>query len=354
MKRALSLAARGRGWTSPNPLVGAVCVKGGKIIGEGYHRFYGDLHAEAHALRRAGSWARGATLYVTLEPCAHSGKTSPCVKAILKSGVRRVVAAMRDPNPAVAGKGLRRLRAGGVRVETSLLEKEARRLNEGYLSRLKRKRPFVTLKAAVTLDGKTATEAGRSRWISSQASRRLVHSLRAAMDAILVGANTVRRDNPKLTSHGRGRNPLRVVMTSALEIPKSARLLNGLPGETLLACADSVSQKRIQGFTDQGVAVISLPKKDGRASPRAVLTFLAEMGIANLLLEGGGELNASFLRENLVDRLLLFVSPKIVGGRLAPTLAGGEGTLTMASAKRFRIMETQRIAEDLLIVAEPV
>ncbi|MDD5225073.1 MAG: bifunctional diaminohydroxyphosphoribosylaminopyrimidine deaminase/5-amino-6-(5-phosphoribosylamino)uracil reductase RibD [bacterium] len=358
MDLALRLARKADGMTNPNPRVGAVVVKSGRIVGKGYHRRAGTPHAEIHALREAGKLARGATLFVTLEPCDHHGRTGPCTEAVKAAGIRRVVAGMRDPNPLVSGKGLARLRRQGVRVESGLQEKTCRDLNEDYVKFITTGLPFVTFKAAASLDGRVATGTGESRWISGEASRRLVHRLRAKSDAILAGIGTVRKDDPELTARPdrkTGKNPLRVVMDSRLGIPLNARMLRSpLPAPTLIATTKKSSPKKREILRRRGVEVLVLPENKGKVDPRALLRALGKRGVMSLLLEGGPELASAFLQAGLIDKLMIFLAPKLIGGKLAPGILAGVGITRLKSAIPVRDRKIQKVGEDLLITAYPV
>ncbi|MCX5865992.1 MAG: bifunctional diaminohydroxyphosphoribosylaminopyrimidine deaminase/5-amino-6-(5-phosphoribosylamino)uracil reductase RibD [Proteobacteria bacterium] len=358
MDLALRLARRADGMTNPNPRVGAVVVRAGRIVGKGYHRRAGTPHAEIHALKEAGKKARGATLYVTLEPCAHQGRTGPCTETIPAAGIRRVVAGMRDPNPLVSGRGLARLRKHGIRIESGVQEKACRSLNEDYAKFITTGLPFVTFKAAASLDGRVATGTGESRWISGEASRRLVHRLRAKSDAILVGIGTIRKDDPELTSRPgqkTGGKPLRVVMDSRLRIPLNARVLGPpLSAPTLIATTKKSPPGKRELLRRRGIEVIVLPEKQGKVDPRALLRVLGKRGVMSLLLESGPELASAFLREKLIDKFLIFLAPKLIGGKLAPGILAGAGIASLKAAIPVRDRKIQVVGEDLLITAYPV
>jgi diaminohydroxyphosphoribosylaminopyrimidine deaminase/5-amino-6-(5-phosphoribosylamino)uracil reductase len=313
MARALELAAHGLGRTWPNPPVGAVFVRGGRIVGEGYHTRAGAAHAEVEALRRAGRRARGATLYVTLEPCTHHGRTPPCVEALLPLGLRRVVVAMPDPDPRVRGRGIRRLRGARIPVVVGPGAEQARVLTAGYCTRVLRGRPQVTLKLAATLDGRIATASGASRWITGPAARALAHGLRDVSDAVLVGAATVRADDPRLTCRlPGGRDPLRVVLAGPrLDLPSGARVLTA--GTVVIAPRDAPAA-RVAALRRRGVDVLLLPAKRGRVSFAAVARALGARGITSLLVEGGGTVAAAAIRSGVADRLILFLAPVLFGG----------------------------------------
>ena len=316
MRAALAEAAKGIGRTSPNPAVGAVLVKDGQIVGRGYHRRAGAAHAEVVAIRRAGKRARGAELYTTLEPCNHYGRTPPCTSAILDAGVARVICALRDPNPIVNGRGIARLRRAGIPVFAGVLGAEAARLNRPYLKHMRSGLPWVTLKAAVTLDGKIATSRGDSRWVSTSQSRAEVHRLRDRVDAILVGSNTARLDNPRLTTRvgPKGRNAIRVVLDARLRLPLSLQLFRSpLAARTIVATAESTQTARAKRLLRRGIEVWLVPSRVGRLDLLAVLRRLGKEGVVHLLVEGGAEVFGAFIDQGLADELLLFLAPKLVG-----------------------------------------
>ncbi|HUV04477.1 MAG TPA: bifunctional diaminohydroxyphosphoribosylaminopyrimidine deaminase/5-amino-6-(5-phosphoribosylamino)uracil reductase RibD [Armatimonadota bacterium] len=347
MKRALTLARRGR--TSPNPMVGAVVVRDGQIVGEGCHPRAGEPHAEVFALERAGPLANGADLYVTLEPCCHHGRTPPCTDAIIRSGVRRVFAAMIDPGPTVSGKGIEILRSAGIEVQVGLLEPQARRLNEAYIKRVTTGLPFVLWKAAMTLDGKIATRTGDSRWITGERARKEVHRLRSRYDAVLVGIGTVLADDPELTVRGiRGAvNPLRVVVDSRASLPLDARVLDS-EAQTLVAVTGNAPEEKVEALRNAGARVLVLPAwAGGQVDLRALMSELSNQGLNGVLLEGGGELAASMLEMGLVDKGLIFIAPKIVGGRSARTPVEGEGIELMSRALGVSKPRIRRFGEDI-------
>lgn len=354
MTRALHLAARGRGRTSPNPMVGAVVVSGRRIVGEGFHRTAGGPHAEAIALHAAGPRAKNGTLYITLEPCSHTRKrTAPCVPAILAAGIRRVVVAMRDPNPQVNGEGLRRLTRAGLSVTAGCLERQAGQLNDSYVHRMRTGRPLVVLKMAMTLDGKTATAAGESQWITGPDARRHAHRLRNQADAIMVGINTVLADDPQLTVRlGKpiARQPLRVIMDSTLKIPLTAQVLSSRSRQgTLIATTQRAPHTRLARLRQRGIFVLVLPGEKGRVSLRACLKQLARMGVNRLLIEGGSELAASALQAGVVNRLHLYIAPRLLGGTDAKGVIGGPSPYSLARAHSVSHLSTKKIGSDLLI-----
>ncbi|MGI9952345.1 bifunctional diaminohydroxyphosphoribosylaminopyrimidine deaminase/5-amino-6-(5-phosphoribosylamino)uracil reductase RibD [Moorellaceae bacterium AZ2] len=351
MRRALELARRGLGRTAPNPAVGAVIVQGGEIVGEGYHQKAGTPHAEVHALREAGERARGSTLYVTLEPCCHYGKTPPCTEAIIAAGIKKVVAAMVDPNPKVAGRGIRRLREAGLEVEVGLLEKEARRLNEAFIKYITTGLPWVTLKMALTLDGKIATRTRASRWITGEASRLKAHELRNTHDAILVGIGTILADDPELTTRlPGGRDPVRVILDSRLRLPLNARVVNlKSSAPTLVATTEEAPRERREELARAGVEVVVLPSVEGKVSWPALLENLAQRQITSILVEGGAEVNGSALARGVVDRVVAFIAPKIFGGREAPGAVAGPGVSRPEEAWKLEEVEVEPSGEDILI-----
>ena len=357
MQSALELAAGGTGWVSPNPMVGCVIVQDGEVVGRGYHQRFGGPHAEVHALREAEDRARGSVLYVTLEPCCHTGKTPPCVDAILRAHVGRVVVAMRDPNPRVDGGGLARLESAGIQVAVGVCEGEARRLNEAFVKYVTTRRPFVTSKSAITLDGKIATRSGASRWITGEAARAAGHQLRHANDAILVGIGTVLQDDPQLTTRlpgQRGANPLRIVVDSTLRLAPTAQVADvAQDRRTLIATTEQATGAKIQALQERGVEVIRLPAcGDGRVSLDALCTVLGERGVASLLVEGGAALAAALLRQRLIDKMVFFVAPKIIGGD-GISVFGSCGVDTMEQALLLQDLTSRPIGGDVMLEAYP-
>jgi diaminohydroxyphosphoribosylaminopyrimidine deaminase/5-amino-6-(5-phosphoribosylamino)uracil reductase len=353
MRQALGLARRGLGRTSPNPPVGAVVVARGRIVGRGWHRRPGAAHGEAAALLDAGPRARGATLYVTLEPCNHQGRTGPCTEAILAAGVRRVVFGARDPNPEVRGGGAGRLRRAGLEVVGGIERAACEELIAGFTSLVRRGRPLVTLKLAATLDGRIATRSGDSRWISGPASRRLVHLWRDEMDAVMVGIGTVLADDPQLTCRRRGgRDPLRVIVDSRLRIPLSAVVLTKEAAPATVIGTVISTGRKLAALRARGATVLSLPGRGGRVSLRRLLEALGERGIASVLLEGGATLAAAAVREQVVDRLALFLAPRLIGGDGQPMLAS-LGVRRLADAAQLRWLGVERVGDDWLLRAAP-
>lgn len=362
MRQALRLAARGRGTVRPNPMVGAVVVADGTVVGSGYHRRAGGPHAEIAALRQARIRSRGATLYTTLEPCCHTEKrTPPCVPAILESGVRRVVVAMRDPNPHVAGRGIRQLRRAGVSVDVGCLGHEAATLNEVYLHWTKTGRPFVVLKAAMTLDGKIATASGESQWITGAKARAHVHQLRSRVDVIAVGVETALKDDPQLTVRVSGgkrsvtgiRQPVRMIFDSRLRIPFGARVLQGTEQvPTIIATTNLAGPRKVERLRKMGVEVLVLPSRGSRVSLGKCLQALGSMGFSSMLVEGGAELHAGFLRESLVNRVCLYVAPALLGGQESKGLLGGRSPRSLADIVSLSNVHFESLGTDALITGD--
>lgn len=352
MARALQLAEQGLWTTTPNPRVGCVLVSDGEIIGEGWHVKAGEPHAEVHALRMAGARARGATAYVTLEPCAHFGRTPPCAKGLIEAGVGRVVAAMQDPNPLVAGKGLAMLADAGIATASGLLESEARELNIGFVSRMTRGRPWLRLKAAASLDGKTALNNGVSQWITGPEARRDGHRWRARACAILTGIGTVRDDDPLLNVRDveTSRQPLRVVVDSRLEMPLTARMLQS-GGPVLIAAAvdDPVRRAALQA---QGAEVLCLPNPHGKVALPDLLLALGQRGINEVHAEAGFKLNGSLLREGLVDELLLYLAPCLIGHDAAG-LFNLPALTALTNKTQLKIRDLRQLGQDIRLIARP-
>jgi diaminohydroxyphosphoribosylaminopyrimidine deaminase / 5-amino-6-(5-phosphoribosylamino)uracil reductase len=349
MEEALHLARRGAGATSPNPMVGAVVVSAGEVVGRGFHPRAGAPHAEIFALREAQERSRGSTLYVTLEPCVHWGRTPPCTDAIIEAGVRRVVAAMPDPDGRVSGRGLRRLAEAGVETCVGVAEQEARELNEAYITHRTVGRPLVTAKWAMTLDGRIATRSGDSRWISGEASRALAHEVRAASDAILVGIGTVLRDDPALTARtANGRNPARIVLDSRLRIPLGARALARDGAAVIVAATGRADPEARKALEARGVEVLVADGPDGRVDLETLLRELGRRGIMSLLVEGGGTVHGAFLDAGLIDKVMIFVGPRIVGGP-APAPVGGAGVDALAQAWQLRRATVRQVEQDVVI-----
>lgn len=353
MKMALRLAARGAGWVSPNPMVGAVVVQAGEVVGRGWHHRYGDAHAEVEALRDAGSLARNATLYVTLEPCNHHGRTPPCTEAVLAAGVKRVVTATLDPNRNVNGGGAAFLREKGLQVEVGLLAEEARRLNEAWFAWVETGLPFVTAKTACSLDGKIATRTGESQWLTGDKARSFGHRLRHACDAILVGIGTVLADDPQLTtrlSGRKGKDPIRIILDSGLRLPLTARIL-GLdsPSPTWIATTAAAPRDKLLALESRGAELLVLPEEKGRVALRPLLQELGRRRVQSLLVEGGAEVLGTFLDQRLVNKFYFFYAPKILGGKDAYPAVAGRGVARLGEAHQARNLTLRRLGSDLLV-----
>lgn len=349
MKYAIELSKRARGKTLPNPMVGAVIVKDGKIVGTGYHRRAGGPHAEVYAIRSAGKKTRGATLYVTLEPCCHYGRTPPCTDLIIESGIQSVVIAMVDPNPLVSGKGIKELKSAGIEVKTGVLEEEVKKLNEVFIKNVTKKMPYVIFKEALTLDGRTATSTGDSKWISSEKSRKFVHRLRSEVDGVMVGVGTVIIDNPSLTTHGIGKvEPLRIIVDSKLKIPLTSRVLNDKwRDKTLIATIDNAPRQKIREIESKGARVIRVKSDKNLVDLRELMKTLYRLNIYRLLVEGGPILSGALLRNKLIDRFIFIISPKIIGeGR---GVFEGFGLSSMRYAKKLKDVIIRKSCEDIII-----
>lgn len=350
MKMALKLAEKGRGYVSPNPLVGAIIVKDGRIIGRGYHQRYGGNHAEINALKNASEDVAGSTLYVTLEPCCHEGKTPPCIDSITKHKIARVVIGTIDSNPLVSCQSINYLQSCGIEVKTGVLETECRNLNEVFFHFMETKLPFVTVKYAQTLDGRIATATGQSQWISSAPSLKFTHKLRAAHDAILVGAGTVIKDNPELTVRlVRGRNPLRVIVDSALNIPGQSKVLQNLSkNKTIIATIKKAGDPQFQRLANLGAEIITIDAdKQGNVDLKKLLELLAKRNISSLLIEGGAQIITSILINNLANRLVTIIAPKILGKGIEAV--GDLKINNLDLAKKLSIRKIVRSGEDIII-----
>jgi len=353
MRRALRLARRGQGRTTPNPMVGAVIVKAGQLIGQGHHRQAGGPHAEIWALRDAGENARGATIFVTLEPCSHHGRTPPCTDAIIEAGLARVIAAVEDPNPQVSGNGIRKLQEAGIEVELGLLADDARRLNAPYFKHTTTGLPLVSLKAAMSLDGKIATSTGESQWITGDRARAVGHRLRAIHDTVLAGVGTVLADDPQLTvRNARGRTPLRVVVDSHARTPADARILTADQIPPVIAVTRDAPKRRLDALRKAGAEIWELPALGKFVDLRALMKRLGERQIQSVLVESGGTLTAGLLDADLADRVYFFVAPVIIGGTGAPGPVGGSGVAKLAEAWRLENVRVRRTGEDILVTGD--
>jgi diaminohydroxyphosphoribosylaminopyrimidine deaminase / 5-amino-6-(5-phosphoribosylamino)uracil reductase len=353
MKLALDLARGTLGQTAPNPVVGAVLVKDSQIIGMGAHLKAGEPHAEVHAIQMAGDKARDAVLYVTLEPCSHYGKTPPCSDLVIRTGVRKVFVATTDPNPQVAGTGIERMRKAGIEVEVGLLQEEARELNKVFFYNIQTKLPYVTLKSAVSLDGKTATVTGESKWITGEAARADVHKFRHQHDGILVGVNTVLKDNPSLTTRmaSGGKNPIRIILDTYLRTPLDAKVVTDREAPTWIFTGADVDKQQMGRFIEKGIEVIQM--ETNRISIKDLLTILGERGITSLFVEGGAEIHGSFLKEGSFQQVIMYIAPKLIGGKLAPTSFTGQGIEKIAEAISLDIKQVEMVGGDIRIIAEP-
>lgn len=349
---ACRLALKAAGRTSPNPMVGAVLVRGGKVIATGFHRIAGEDHAEIVALKRAGAKAKGATLYINLEPCSHYGRTPPCSRALIRAGIKEVVAGMKDPNLLVAGRGFRELRRGGIQVRAGLLEQECRTLNEAFIKYITRQLPFVTLKLAASLDGKIAAVTGDARWISSKASRRMVHELRNQVDAVVTGVGTVIADDPQLTCRiPNGRNPWRVILDSRLRVPLAAKLLRQPdPERSIIVTSDRSPHQKARAIESLGAQVWRVRLRRGRIPWTAILRRLAAKGTLSVMIEGGATTAAWALQEQAVDKLLFFYAPMILGGD-GRVMIDALGVKRVRQALRVQRTRVRKLGTDTLVSA---
>ena len=353
MQMALDLAARGRGFTSPNPLVAAVVVKDGAVVGQGYHQFAGGPHAEVYAIDAAGGQARGATLYVNLEPCNHTGRTPPCTLKIVEAGIRRVVVGMQDPNPTVTGGGADFLKQRGIEVTLGVCGEAAEALNEVFIKYIRSRRPFVIAKCAATLDGRIATRTGDSKWVTGEAARACVHELRQAVDAILVGVGTVAADDPQLTTRITGRevkDPIRVILDTHGRIPLSARVLRHASGaDTIVVAGPAAAADTQRHIAGKGVRVIEAATRGGRIDLPALMGQLGGMGITSILVEGGSRVLASAFRAGVVDKACFFFAPLISGGDDGVPICSGPGPDRMRDCIRLVRIRTRRFGDDVMI-----
>lgn len=352
MRLALRLARKAQGQTSPNPMVGALVVKNGRIVGRGYHKKAGLPHAEVVALEDAGQKACQATLYVTLEPCAHFGRTPPCVDKIIKSGVKKVVIGMVDPNPLNNGKSIRILRQHKIKVEVGFLEDDLRSLNEVFIKFTTKKMPFVTVKVAQSLDGKIATKSGDSKWITSDISRSLSHRIRRDYDAVAVGVNTLLRDNPRLDAWFSKRQPAKVIIDSQLSVSEKANIFSGTSGVVIVTLAIAPGQEtENRKILEPKARILEVKEKAGQINLKSALKKLTQIGITNILVEGGGTLIGSLFDEGLVDKILFFISPKIIGGKDSISSVMGRGIRRIDRAIKLRNIKLRRLGEDFLVEA---
>ncbi len=350
MKRALALAARAKGATSPNPMVGAVVARGERIIAEGHHRRAGEDHAEVVALRNAGADAKGAELFLNLEPCFHQGRTPPCTPRVIESGVKRVVAGMTDPNPKTAGRGIEAMRRAGIEVRVGVLEDECRRLNEAFIHWVTTGKPFCILKVAMSLDGKIATRAGHSQWITGEKSRRDVHRLRAQVDAVIVGAGTVRADDPSLTARDVKvpKQPRPVILSPELKLPDKARVYDH-PAGCIIATGSKATAGRRKALEKRGVEIIKLPTAKGLIQWKPLMEKLGEFSMSSVLIEGGGRTFGTAIDSHEVKKVVAYVAPIIIGGAGAPGAFGGKGASLLEDAARMRDIQIRKMGDDIRI-----
>ncbi|MET1015146.1 MAG: bifunctional diaminohydroxyphosphoribosylaminopyrimidine deaminase/5-amino-6-(5-phosphoribosylamino)uracil reductase RibD [Paenisporosarcina sp.] len=354
MDLALKNALAMKGQTDPNPLVGSVIVNDNRIVGVGTHMKTGEPHAEIHAIRMAGDSTKGGTIYVTLEPCSHHGRTGPCAEAIVKAGLKKVVIATLDPNPIVAGKGVKILEEAGLEVMIGIHEETSRKMNEVFNKFIVKKLPFVTLKAGITLDGKIATHTSHSKWITSEEARLDVHHLRNEHMAILVGVNTVIADNPELTTRiPNGRNPLRIVLDSTLKIPLDCKVVTDKLADTWIFTSQKYDADKKTALERENISVFHTSGLDS-VNPTEVLRLLGEKGISSLLIEGGGTINATFLEHHLIDKAVIYIAPKFIGGKNAPTFLEGTGISQMNDAVELRDADIVKIGKDFKFVGYPI
>lgn len=352
MRLAMQLAGNAIGRTSPNPLVGAVIVKDNRVVGCGWHRKAGTPHAEVHALNQAGELAQGADVYVTLEPCAHYGKTPPCAKALVEAKVKNVYGGLLDVNPKVAGKGFKILEDAGIHVEYGFLQDELRKQNEVFFKWIEHKKPFIVLKAAMTLDGKIATATGQSKWITNETSRAYGYKLRDIYDGIMVGINTVIEDNPMLTARvDGGKNPIRIVVDSSLKIDINANVVQDKSAKTIIATTDKADKDKFLKLQAQDVDVIVVDKDENdKVDIEKLLDILGQQNICSILVEGGATLSGSFVAKKLVDKVYFFIAPKIIGGKEAKTPVAGTGILNLQEALTLKDIQIEKLEEDILII----
>jgi len=355
MLEALALARSQMGHTSPDPMVGALLVKNKKVISRGYHAEQSTPHAEAFAIKKAGAKAKGSTLYLNLEPCCHYGYNPPCTDRIIKAGIRKVVAAMQDPNPLVSGKGFRELREAGIAVRVGVLEEEARRLNESFIKFITTNIPFVILKSAMSLDGKIATSTKESKYITNKLSRQYVHIMRVYVDAVMTSVNTVKIDDPKFTVRDIGReklqkrDPKKIILDTFAEIPLDSFVLKHEPEKTIVVVGSHAPRKRIERIRKSGAVVITMAARDGSIDLKKLMVELGEDKITSIMIEGGGGFAASALKAGIVDKVMFFIAPKIIGGKAAVTPVEGEGIKKLSSAIKLRDIDIKHFGSDILV-----
>ncbi|WP_099189479.1 bifunctional diaminohydroxyphosphoribosylaminopyrimidine deaminase/5-amino-6-(5-phosphoribosylamino)uracil reductase RibD [Tepidibacter mesophilus] len=353
MKRAIELALKGKGYTNPNPLVGAVIVKDGRIIGEGYHQYYGGAHAEVNAINSAFENVKGATIYVTLEPCSHFGKTPPCAQLLIDMKIKKVIIGMMDPNPIVAGNGIKLLRDHGIEVTVGVLEQEVKKMNEVFIKYITTKLPFCILKTAMTLDGKIATSIGDSKWITNKKSREYVHEIRHQVSGIMVGIGTVLQDNPSLTTRLKdkeGVDPIRIIVDTIGRIPLESKVLSlNSKAKTIIATTKKADKNKLKLIKEKGAQIIITPLKNNKVDLKYLIQKLGEMDIDSILIEGGSTLNYSILNEGCVDKAITFIAPKIIGGGNAKTPVGGIGIEHIKNAIELENIKVIMFEQDIMI-----
>ncbi|ACQ55092.1 bifunctional diaminohydroxyphosphoribosylaminopyrimidine deaminase/5-amino-6-(5-phosphoribosylamino)uracil reductase RibD [Clostridium botulinum] len=353
MEKTLKLAERGEGKVNPNPKVGAIVVKNNKIIGEGYHKYFGGPHAEVYALREAGEKAKGATIYVTLEPCSHYGKTPPCAEYIVKMGISKAIIAMKDPNPLVEGRGIDILKQNGIEVVTEIMEKESKKLNEVFIKYITKKKPFVVLKTASTLDGKIATRTGESKWITGEEARHKVQQIRNDLSGIMVGIDTVIKDDPLLTTRIEGgRSPKAIIVDSNLRIPLESKILETLSKRAIYIATTKKHKNpsKKNALENLGAKVLEFEEnQEGKVPLNKLMEYLGTEGVDSILLEGGSTLNFSALKEGIVDKIMCFIAPKIMGGQDSKTMIGGTGIESLKDIFNLQNLKFEKIGQDILI-----
>ena len=354
MKEALRLAVKGKGRTSPNPMVGALLVKNNKILGKGYHKKAGFPHGEIEAIEDAKEKAKGSRLYVNLEPCSHYGRTPPCSEKIIKTGIKEVIIGMKDPNPLVAGKGIRKLKSAGINVIQGIMEKECRKINEPFIKFITEKTPYVILKAASSMDGKISTKTGESRWITGNEARNHVHKIRDEVDAVMVGINTVLRDDPALTTRLKKKkdsmSPIRIILDSSLKIPLTAKLVQFKNGQkTIVATTRKSHIRKVKTLEKMGVVVIRIKEKNSKVDMNDLMKKLGKMEISNIMIEGGAEVNASALQSGVVDRVIFFIAPIIIGGARATSSIMGNGISLLKDAVSIKETRIKKLGRDFML-----
>lgn len=349
MRRALTLAERGSGQVSPNPMVGCVIVKNGRIVGEGFHKRYGGPHAESGAFKQAGPKAHNASLYINLEPCTHWGNTPPCAPQVAQSGIKEAYISIKDPDPRVAGRGIQLLKKSGIKVRVGLESDLSKHLNRAFLTRINKNRPYTIIKMAMSLDGKIASYTGDSKWLTSSLSRSWVHQLRSQSDAILVGVNTIVQDNPHLTAHGKGKNPLRIVLDPTLRSPKSSRIFTDSKAATWVISGTKIDKNKAVYLQKQGIKNLRLGLRYGKFDLIKIVKFLSKNLVNQLVIEGGGESSWEFIKNKLVDEILIFIAPRIVGGQNAKTPVEGRGFQSIRRALQIPHLEVRRMGPDILL-----